>query len=158
MSDPKEILESRLDRAIEEQDTFALHFFCQIGGPQDPHGLTTLQIAGSGATLLSWRRGEESKLYSVQLAEDDHINLMRTLREHPFWDARPARRLGTQEEVVIHLRLSDQAKGSHGSMQFWDTDMDEFPVLTRLLHPIMRLIKRIGGAEVPHLAFKRLAV
>ena len=158
MSDPKEILERRLDRVVEEHDTFALHFFFQIGAPQDIQGLTTLQVAGSGATLLSWRRADESKLYSVQLSPDDHINLLKVLRQNPFWDASPARRMGTESEVLLHLRLSDQAKGSHGALQFWDGDMDEFPVLTRLIHPLMRLIKRIGGDEVPHLTLKRLSV
>lgn len=157
MSDPKEILERRLDKVAQTRDTYGLHFFCQIGSNADARGLTTLQVAGSGGTLLSWRRGEESLLFSVQLANEDHVNLFRLLRASPFWDASPARRAPEEGDSNIHLRFSDQAAGTHGALQFWDSDMDEFPVLARLMKPLIKLMRVIAEDDFEHLAFPSLA-
>jgi hypothetical protein len=157
VSDPKEILERRLDKVAELQDTCGLHFFCQIGSNDDVRGLTTLQVAGSGGTLLSWRGGDDNKLFSVQLSQSDLVKLYKILRANPFWDASPARRPGRDGEVNIHVRLADQAAGTHGSMQFWDGDIDEFPVLGRLMQPLINLMRLIAQDEIPHLSNQRWA-
>lgn len=157
MSDPKEILERRLDKVAETQDTYGLHFFCQIGSNIDPRGLTTLQVAGSGGTLLSWRRDDENQLFSVELAKEDHLRLFRLLRTYPFWDASPSRRGPEEDDTNIHLRFADQAAGTYGALQFWDSDMDEFPVLVRLMRPVVKFMRMIGQDEFPHLSMKSLA-
>lgn len=156
MSDPKEILERRLDKVAETQDTYGLHFFCQIGSNIDARGLTTLQVAGSGGTLLSWRNDDENQLFSVQLGREDHLNLFRLLRTHPFWDASPSRRGPEEGESNIHIRFADQAAGTHRSLQFWDSDMEEFPVLARLMKPLIKLMRVIAEDELPHLSLNSM--
>lgn len=156
MSDPKEILERRLDRVAEEQQVFALHFFCQISSDHARGGLTTLQIAGSGQTLLSWKNAEFNKLFSVQLSETDHVKFYKILRAHPFWDATPARRAGNPDEASIHLRFSDQAAGTHGSLQFWNDDIADFPVLAPLMRSLLGLIHHIAQDEIPDLGIRHI--
>ncbi len=157
MSDPKEILERRLDEVAEAQDTRGLHFFCQVGGNDDTLGLTTLQIAGSGWTLLSWKRGDENKLFSVELSKNDLVRFYEILRVNPFWEAAPVRRTRDDGETNIHMRFADQAAGTYSAVQFWDGDIDEFPVLGRLLDPLVNLIRLIAQDEIPHLSIKRKA-
>ena len=157
MSDPKEILERRLDKVAETQDTYGLHFFCQIGSNIDARGLTTLQVAGSGGTLLSWRNEDDNELFSVQLSKEDHLNLFRLLRTYPFWDASPSRRGPEEGDTNIHLRFADHAAGTHGALQFWDSDMDEFPVLARLMKPLIKLMRVSSDDDLSHLSLKSLA-
>ncbi|MFW5967260.1 MAG: hypothetical protein ACOCV2_07060 [Persicimonas sp.] len=157
MSDPKEILNRRLDRVAEDGKTRGLHFFCQIGGHDDPLGLTTLQIAGSGWTLLSWKRGDEQELFSVELGEEDLVEFYAILREHPFWAASPSRRKREEGETNIHLRFADQGAGTYGALQFWEGDIDDYPVLRGLLAPLINLIRLISNDEIPHLSIQRKA-
>lgn len=157
MSDPKEILERRLEQVALTEDTRGLHFFCQIGGHDDPLGLTTLQIAGSGWTLLSWKRGGENELFSVELSEADLVKFYAILRTHPFWDASPSRRKRDEGETNIHVRFADQSAGTYSALQFWDGDLDEFPVLGHLLAPLVNLIRLIADDEIPHLSIQRKA-
>jgi hypothetical protein len=157
VSDPKEILERRLDEVAESQDTRGLHFFCQIGGHDDAIGLTTLQIAGSGWTLLSWKRNGESQLFSVELAAADLIKFYSLLRANAFWDASPSRRKRDDGETNIHMRFADQAAGTYSALQFWDGDLEEFPVLARLLSPIINLVRLVSDDEIPLLSLQRKA-
>lgn len=152
MSDPKEILERRLHRAQRVEDNRGLHFFCQVGGNDDPLGLTTLQLNGSGWTLLSWKRGEERELYSVELAEADQKRFYGLMVENPFWEASPIRRPREDGETNVHFRLSDSAAGTYAAVQFWENDMDEYPVLADFLGYVNRLIRVISEGEVPCLA------
>jgi hypothetical protein len=157
VSDPKEILERRLDQVAEAQDTRGLHFFCQIGGHDDTLGLTTLQIAGSGWTLLSWKRGGESKLFSVELGHADLIKFYALLRTNAFWNASPSRRTRDDGETNIHMRFADQAAGMYSALQFWDGDIDEYPVLGKLLAPIINLVQLVSDDEIPYLSIQRKA-
>ncbi len=157
MSDPKEILERRLDDVAEQQDARGLHFFLQIGGHDDPIGLTTLQIAGSGWTLLSWKRSGETELFSVELGQADLVKFYMLLRENPFWDANPTRRKRDEGETNIHMRFADQGKGTYSALQFWDGDIAEFPVLGHLLEPLIKLVRLISNDEIPHLSIQRKA-
>lgn len=149
MSDPKEILERRLDRAIEDEDTRGLHFFCQIGGRYLDEGMTTLQVNGSGWTLLGWRNDEDRHLYSVELTWPDQKRLYEILRDNPFWEADPARRDREGDEKNVHLRISDRDAGTYSGLHFWDSEMDSFPQLQRLMDRITELIQNISDGDIP---------
>ena len=149
MSDPKEILERRLDRAIEDQKTKGLHVFCQIGGRYLEDGMTTLQVNGTGWTLLGWRNDEDREMYSVELIWADQKRLYEILREYPFWEASPARRDRDGDETNVHLRISDREAGTYSGVHFWDTEMEEFPVLWRVTNRLTELIQNISGGDIP---------
>jgi hypothetical protein len=149
VSDPKEILERRLDRAIEEQETKGLHLFCQIGGRYLEDGMTTLQVNGTGWTLLGWRADEDRSMHSVELTWPDQKRLYEIMREYPFWDASPARRDRDEDETNIHLRFSDRDAGTYSGVHFWDTEMETFPVLWNLMNRVTELIQNISNGEIP---------
>lgn len=156
MSDPKEILVRRLDEAIEDRDTEGLHFFCQIGGHYADVGMTTLQVNGSGWTLLGWRNEENREMFSVELTWADQKRLYEILREHPFWESSPARRDREEGETNIHLRLSDRSNGTYSGLHFWDTEMEMFPVLWGLMDRVTELTQNISGGEIPHILAESL--
>lgn len=150
MSDPIELLERRVQSVITQADnTFGLHFFCQIGGRYDERGIITLQVSGSGWALLSWRSGDETDMYSFQLRDEDMKRLYTVVLEHPFWRASPKRRSRRDHEINYHFRLSDQAAGTCNSMQFWTDDIDEFPVLGALIPRVLKLIDVLADEEIP---------
>lgn len=149
MSDPKEILEKRLNRAIDERETRGLHVFCQIGGRYLDDGMTTLQINGTGWTLLGWRNDEDRAMFSVELTWPDQKRLYEILRDYPFWEASPARRDREGEETNVHLRISDRDAGTYSGVHFWDSEMDEFPVLWRLMDRLTELIQNVSGGDIP---------
>ena len=149
MSDPKEILERRLNQAIDQQDTRGLHFFCQIGGRNLEEGMTTLQISGSGWALLGWRNAEDRNLYSVELTWPDQKEVYELLRKYPFWEANPARRDREGEEKNVHLRLSDREQGTYSGVHFWDTEMDDFTDLWYIMDRLTDLIQNISEGEIP---------
>ncbi len=149
MSDPAEILKRRLESLFEgTQSAAGLHFFCQIGGALEESGMTTLQLAGEGWVLVSAKVGDERDLYSVQLNERDYTRVYEVLLKYAFWEASPQRRPPEDDEVNIHLRLSDQRLGTWNGLQFWDGDMKEFPVLRELMYRLVRLIHAISKGEV----------
>lgn len=149
MSDPKEILERRLRQALQHRKTQGLHFFCQIGGRYLDSGMTTLQVSGSGWALLGWRNDENRQLYSVELTWEDQKRLYDLLLEHSFWETSPARRDREEDEINVHLRLSDREAGTYSGIHFWDTEMEEFPQLKGLMWHISKLIQNISDADVP---------
>jgi hypothetical protein len=149
VSDPKEILERRLDEAIEEQETKGLHFFCQIGGRYLEKGMTTLQVSGSGWTLLGWRNDDDRQLYSVELKWPDQKRLFEILRDNPFWEADPARRDREGDEKNVHVRLSDRDAGTYSSLHFWDSEMETFPELHGLMSRVTELIQNISEGDIP---------
>jgi hypothetical protein len=153
VSDPKEILERRLENVSTRDETRGLHFFCQIGGHDDELGMTTLQISGSGYTLLSWKQGaaSESELFSVELSVDDMEKFYGLLLEHPFWDASPTRRKRQDGETNIHMRFADQGKGLYSMVQFWSDDIEEFPVLGRFLDRVIHVIRVVSEDSIPYL-------
>ena len=149
MSDPKEILKRRLDRAIADEDTKGLHFFCQIGGRYLEQGMTTLQVSGSGWALLGWRSEDDRLLYSVELEWADQKRLYEILYKNQFWEASPARRDRDGDEKNVHLRLSDREAGTYSGLHFWDSEMSTFPVLQRLMNRVTELIQNISDGEIP---------
>lgn len=157
MADPKEILKRRLQRVFEEGDTRGLHFFCQLGGRDDALGMTTLQISASGWTLLSWRRGEEREMFSVDLSPDDHHAFYELVHEYPFWEASPTRRKREGDETNVHIRLSDRSAGTYNGVQFWEGDMETYPVLRELTARIVRLVRAISNDSIPCLSVERRA-
>lgn len=151
MSDPKEILERRLQNVSTRDETRGLHFFCQIGGHDDELGMTTLQISGSGYTLLSWKQAGESELFHVELSADDMEKFYGILVEHPFWDASPTRRKRQEGETNVHLRFADQGKGLYSMVQFWSGDIEEYPVLGRLLDRVIHVIRVVSEDSIPYM-------
>lgn len=154
MSDPKEILERRIERVAQREQTRGLHFFCQIGAHYDDLGLTTLQISGSGWTLLSWKKADENEIFSVELSEGDMATFYDLLRQHPFWDASPIRRHRDEGETNVHLRFADQGQGLYSMLQFWTGDIDDFPVLGSLLERLIHMIRVISGDSIPYLPLR----
>lgn len=150
MSDPKEILERRLQAAVDDEETRGLHFFCQVGGRDLAAGMTTLQVSGSGWTLLGWRNGDR-ELYSVDLSWSDQKFLYELLLRYPFWDSSPARRDGEEDEINVHLRFCDRDAGTYSSLHFWDSEMQDYPELEGLMLRISELVQNISGGDIPAL-------
>ncbi len=150
MSDPSEILTRRLRDVIAgEQSARGLHFFCQIGGSGHAFGMTTLQISGTGNTLLGWRQEDERVLFSVKLTAEDQRRFCQMLLEHPFWELPQTKRAPRGEELNIHVRLCDQQEGSWHGLQFWEGDLKQVPVLQNLMYRVSRLVRSISDGEVP---------
>ena len=153
MSDPSEILKRRLQSVVDGvAEARGLHFFCQIGGTYHDYGMLTLQVSGEGRLLLGWRRDDdEQELYSLKLQESDWSRFYELLLELPFWECNPARRTRrNDDELNVHIRLSDQVAGTWSGVQFWSQDMSEFSVLERLMHRIERITLAISGGEIPY--------
>ncbi len=155
MSDPIELLERRLERILSgESDAAGIHFFCQIGGRYDDLGITTLQISGSGWALVSWRSEDETDMYSYQLDERALTRFYEMLLEHPFWRNNVKRRSRNEDidEVNVHMRLSDQTKGTCNGLQFWTGDLGEHERLGHTLDRIARLIHILTDGEIDALS------
>lgn len=149
MSDPIELLERRVRAVLDDEKTTAgLHIFCQIGARYDEQGIITLQISGSGWALVSWRIDDETDMYSYQLTDDDMRRVYGLLDQYPFWRASPKRRKRDGDETNVHIRISDQVKGTSNSMQFWSDDMDDFPVLRDLMIRITQLVTALSDGEI----------
>lgn len=151
MSDPSEILKARLSAVIQgSEDARGLHFFCQIGGPQQDFGMATLQVSGTGATLLGWRRDEDERLlYSFKLSGRDQHRFYQMLLDLPFWECTIQRRSARQEEMNIHLRLSDQKAGTWSGIQLWHEDVTQFNTLQTLMFRLYRFIASVSDDEIP---------
>jgi hypothetical protein len=82
-------------------------------------------------------------MYSYQLDGTALVRFYEMLLEEPFWRSNVKRRGRNEEieEVNVHLRLSDQTKGTCNGLQFWTGDLDEH---TRLNHTIDRLERLIS--------------
>lgn len=151
MSDPSEILKRRVRAVLDGSlDARGLHFFCQVGGTYHDYGMLTLQLSGMGKVLLGWRRDDEKELFSVELHERDAMRFYQMLQDLPFWEANPARRTRRHdEEINIHLRLSDLMKGTWGGVQFWVDDMKDFPMLRDLMYRVNRLAMALSDGDIP---------
>jgi hypothetical protein len=149
VSDPIELLERRIRSVVSgEENSRGLHFFCQIGGRDDVDGITTLQISGSGWALLSWRVEHETDMYSFQMNVLDLRRFYEVLHDYPFWSVTPRSRERHDEEINIHMRVSDQRAGTSNGTQFWTHDMVEFSVLSELMKRVLRLVDLLSGGEV----------
>ena len=146
MSDPIEILERRLQAVLDEEATTrGLHFFCQLGGFDDPLGLVTMQVSSTGTVLLSWRLDEEDvSLWTLQFTDDDYHQFIRLFLTYPFWTVSPPRRKRQDNELNVHLRVSAQDVGTFKGIQFWHRDMADHRVLRKLLMPLAKLIQSIS--------------
>ena len=150
MSDPIEILERRLKAVLDHQATTrGLHFFCQLGGYDDDLGIVTLQVSGSGKLLLSWRHGpDDIDLWNMTFTDEDYYQFIRLFMTYPFWSASPPRRGREGEEMNIHMRISAQDIGTHQGLQIWSSDLKEYPVVQKLLTPLMKLVQNITHEEL----------
>lgn len=150
MSDPSEILKRRLRDVVDHQHpSEGLHFFAQLGGPTDPFGMTTLQVAGTGSIILGWRQDDERLLYSYVFSEADCARFYSMLLELPFWESATTRRSGKEDEMNIHMRLSDQKAGTWNGIQCWHTDLERYTVIQSLCVRLRRLMTSISDAELP---------
>ena len=151
MSDPSEILKARLSAVIRaEEDAGGLHFFCQIGGASQELGMTTLQVAGTGMTLLGWRRDDEDRLlYSFKLAARDQRRFYEMLLDLAFWECTIQRRPPRHGEMNIHMRLSDQRAGTWSGLQLWHEELADFPALQTLIYRLYRFIGSASEGEIP---------
>lgn len=158
MSDPIEILERRLKAALEKQATTkGLHFFCQVGGYDDPTGIITFQLSGSGQALLSWRQGtDDIDLWTLQFTEQDYHQFIRLFLTYPFWTVNPPRRDREEDEINVHLRVSAQDVGTYKGLQFWSGDTDEYRVLGKLIVPLCKLIQNISHDTITDADLDRL--
>ena len=151
MSDPIEILERRLKAVLDQEaTTTGLHFFCQIGGYDDPLGIITFQVSGSGKALLSWRREDDDvDLWTLQFSDEDYHQFVRLLMTHRFWTASPPRRgRDEDDEINIHLRLSAQDIGTYKGVQFWNSEVHDYQVLRKVMEPLCKLIQSISYDEI----------
>ena len=152
MSDPIEVLERRVRSVLDGHTTTeGLHFFCQIGGRYDNEGITTLQISGSGWALVSWRLDDETEMFSYQLTEEDMRRIYSMLLQYPYWSVSPKRRPRSEGESNVHVRISDQQKGTSNAIQFWSDDMGQFPVLRTLMIRMTKLVLVLcdGALDLP---------
>ncbi len=158
MSDPIEILERRLKAVLDRKATTrGLHFFCQIGGYDDPLGIITFQLSGSGQVLLSWRQGpEEVDLWTLQFTDEDYHQFIRLFLTYPFWKTSPPRRGREDDELNVHVRISAQDVGTYQGVQFWSGDLDEYRMLRKLIVPLCKLIQNVSHDTITDDDFKEL--
>ncbi len=151
MSDPFELLENRIENVVSGTGTFSgLHYFCQLGTQRDERGITTLQLSGSGRALLSWRSNEgNSDIYTYALDDSEMKDFYTLLKANPFWRQKPKRRSQKDDEVNVHMKISDNESGTYNGVQFWTNDLPEFPVLDTLIHRIEKLFAVMSEREIP---------
>lgn len=157
MSDPNELLERQLTRVIDRRDATGVHFFCQIGGRDDSLGMTTLQISGSGWTILGWRRGDERKFYNYQLDWEILEHFYTLVRRYPFWEASPTTRKAQGDETNLHFKLSFRDEAMFDAIHFWQNDMHDYPVLKYLTKHLISLIEALSDDEIPTLSVEKRA-
>lgn len=150
MSDPIEILERRLQAVLDDEATTrGLHFFTQIGGYDDEIGIITLQVSGSGKTLLSWRQNRDDvDLWTIQFTDADYHQFIRLYMTHRFWTVNPTRREPEDGEINVHLRVAAQDVGTYKGIQFWSGDLDDYRVLRKLVTPLGKLIENVSHGEI----------
>lgn len=155
MSEPIEVLIKRLTSIVRGRETAkGFHFFCQFGGKDWDEGVVTLQMSGTGWTLLSHRifdeHGEEqdSTLYSVYLSARDMRAFVRILMEQPFWEFDTSRWEREGEETNIHIRLADTGKAFAWGVQFWSGEMERQPSVSELMNTINLIIKTVSDDEL----------
>lgn len=150
MSDPVELLESRIKKAISGTSEFTgLHYFCQLGTQQNSRGITTLQLSGSGRALLSWRQDEGSNIFTYVMTHQEMKDFYALLHENPFWRQKPKRRASKEDEVNVHMKISDNDLGTYNGVQFWSDDLGEFPVLSKLVQQMEKLFSVLSDSEIP---------
>jgi hypothetical protein len=152
-SEPIEVLQKRLmaiSRGHESARGF--HFFCQVGSAQGQQGVTTLQMSGTGWTLVGYRSRQPDKpddrLYSVYLSARDLRAFARALLKHPFWELDNSRQDRRPHETNIHLRVADTSKAFAWSMQLWSGERERQLHLRELLKILNIIIETTGESQV----------
>lgn len=155
MSEPIEVLLKRLTAITRGRESAkGLHFFCQLGGAGWPGGVLTLQISGTGWTLLSHRffedeeEDEESSLHSVYLSSRDIRALVRLLMENPFWEFDAARWERVDNETNLHFRLADTGKAFAWGVQLWSDEVTRQPGVAALIKTLDRIIQVVSDGEL----------
>ncbi len=155
MSEPVEILIKRMTAIVRGRESAkGFHFFCQIGDKSWDKGVTTLQISGTGWTLLSRHaindEGEEIEdmLFSVYLSARDVRALVRILLDHPFWEFDTSRWERKGEETNIHLRVADTGKAFAWGAQYWSSELDRQPRVRALMSTINLIVKTVSEGQI----------
>lgn len=152
MSEPIEVLEKRLTAISHGRETAkGFHFFCQIGARGWHGGVVTLQISGTGWTLVSLREpGSEEIdiLYSVYLAQRDLRALARKLLEQPFWKMDTSRWEPGEDETNIHFRVADTGKSFAWSAQVWSGERRRQRILKENLQLVQTIISMVSENQI----------
>jgi len=155
VAEPIEVLLKRLTSIVRGRETAkGFHFFCQIGGKDWEDGVVTLQMSGTGWTLLSQRRfdenGEEeaSDLYSVYISARDVRSFVRILMEQPFWEFDISRWEQEDEETNVHIRLADTGQAFAWGVQFWSGETERQPAISELMKTIELIVNTVSGGEL----------
>lgn len=152
-SEPVEVLLKRLTAIARGRESAkGLHFFCQVGDADWKHGVTTVQISGTGWTLVGHKNPNEDEdkdqLFSVYISARDLRAFVRTLLEHPFWDLDTSRWEREGEETNIHLRIADTGKCFAWDVQLWTGERKRQRQLGELLRVLNVIIKTIGEGQI----------
>jgi hypothetical protein len=152
VSEPIEVLEKRLTAISHGRETpKGFHFFCQVGARGWSGGVVTLQVSGTGWTLVSHRgplSEEDDILYSVYLAQRDVRALARKLLEHPFWKIDTSRWEQQEGETNIHLRLADTGQAFAWSVQLWSGERRKQRLLNENLRLVEEIVKAVSGNQI----------
>lgn len=155
MSEPIEVLIKRLNSIAHGREAAkGFHFFCQVGSAGWPQGVLTLQISGTGWTLLSHRFFEEDnpeeidQLYSVYLSGRDIRAFIRLLIKHPFWEFDASRWDCEDGETNVHLRLADTGQGFAWGVQLWSRELERQPDAEALMQLINFIIDTVSDGEL----------
>ncbi len=152
MSEPIEVLLKRLTAIARGRETSkGFHFFFQMGDASWHRGVITLQISGSGWTLLSQRtsdKAEGDRLYSAYLSTRDVRALVRILLENPFWELETGRWERRENETNIHFRLADTGEAFAWNLQIWSGEASAQPGLAKLLDIIRAVVSTVSEGEL----------
>jgi hypothetical protein len=155
VSEPIEVLEKRLTAISHGRETAkGFHFFCQAGARGWEGGVVTLQISGTGWTLVSQRAPgseEDDSLYSVYLAQRDLRALSRKLLEQPFWKLDTSRWEPTEDETNIHLRIADTGRAFAWSAQLWSGERRRQRILKENLTLVQTIVTMVSEGEIQSL-------
>ncbi len=153
-SEPVEVLQKRLMAIARGRESArGFHFFCQIGSSEWKHGVTTVQISGTGWTLVGHRRagdtsGDSDQLHSVYISARDLRAFVRKLLQCPFWELNTSRWEREENETNIHLRLADTSKRFAWDVQILSGERDNQPKLAELLRTLNTIIHTVSEDEV----------
>ncbi len=153
MSEPIEVLLKRLTAIHRGRETAkGFHFFCQVGGAHWKHGVTTLQLSGTGWVLASWRAGEaeqeDENLYSAYISTRDLRAFVKRLMDSPFWEMDQSRWERVADETNIHLRLADTGKGFAWDVQVWSDERRKQRNLRDTLALVDLVLRTVSDGEV----------
>lgn len=153
-AEPVEVLLKRLNAiARGRESTRGFHFFCQVGDAQWKYGVTTVQLSGTGWTLVGHKEhdsddDDDDELYSVYISARDMRAFVRTLLQHPFWDLDTTRWKRREGETNIHIRLADTGKRFAWDVQIWSGERESQAHLGELLKMLNVIIQTVSDSQI----------